>query len=139
MGVLSKIDKLIWDSQRRFWRRDALCWKILVKAVHKVCHRLGVELFKGIPVHLSQSEAGTVVVIVMQKEGISNILLDNGRVRVKAQSKSSSSFLTISFFIHPSNRQSKQRLGRSRSIRAELRPGSPGHIGATLELAGQAV
>ena len=67
-GSLSKTEKLIWDSQRRFWRRDALCWKILVKAVHKVCHRLGVELFKGIPVHLSQSEAGTVIVIVMYKE-----------------------------------------------------------------------
>ena len=68
-----------------------------------------------------------------------NILLDNGRVGVKAQSKSSSSFLTISFFIHPSDRQSKQRLGGSRSPRPELRPGSPGHIGAALELAGQAV
>ena len=62
-GSLSKTEKLIWDSQRRFWRRDALCRKILVKAVHKVCHRLGVELFKGIPIHLSQSEAGTVIVM----------------------------------------------------------------------------
>ena len=74
VGVSSKIDKLIWDSQRRFWRRDALCRKILVKAVHKVCHRLGVELFKGIPVHLSQSEAGTVIVIVMHKEAIKQYL-----------------------------------------------------------------
>ena len=63
VGVSSKTEKLIWDSQRRLWRRDALCRKILVKAVHKVCHRLRVELFKGIPVHLSQSEAGTVIVM----------------------------------------------------------------------------
>ena len=70
VGVSSKTEKLIWDSQRRLWRRDALCRKILVKAVHKVCHRLGVKLFKGIPVHLSQSEAGTVIVIVMYKKTI---------------------------------------------------------------------
>ena len=74
VGVLSKTEKLIWDSQRRFRRRDALCRKILVKAVHKVCHRLGVELFKGIPVHLSQSEAGMVIVIVMYKEIIKQYL-----------------------------------------------------------------
>ena len=74
VGVSSKTEKLIWDSQRRLWRRDALCRKILVKAVHKVCHRLRVELFKGIPVHLSKSEAGTVIVIVMHKEAIKQYL-----------------------------------------------------------------
>ena len=56
-------------------------------------------------------------------------LLDNGRVRVKAQSKSSSSFLTISFFVHPSDRQSKQRLGRSRTIKEQS--SGPTHL-ATL-------